>query len=233
MIVVPPARNPEELGTVIPHAGICEVGVGQPMSLPQSPTKPCAFDVSRMIAFRSFVHLVTFLVALSITFAESEPTAENLADWSELDVPEFKAWKISKYDGYNYPFNGGSKILFFQTSTGLSFQIMAAHPDHWTPEDRIAKRQVFYIVHKDRYYFIEPASDQEEQLRGKLLDAQTRLKRTKKGDPRDLGAIAHFVKTRKQMFPLGEDGADQPATAAESKTEGEEKPKPESEVRSQ
>ncbi len=34
MIVIPPARIPEEPGAVIPHAGICEGGVGQPASLP-------------------------------------------------------------------------------------------------------------------------------------------------------------------------------------------------------
>ena len=34
MIEVPPARIPEEPGAVIPHAGICEGGVGKPKSLP-------------------------------------------------------------------------------------------------------------------------------------------------------------------------------------------------------
>lgn len=34
MIEVPPARIPEEPGAVIPHAGICEGGVGQPTFLP-------------------------------------------------------------------------------------------------------------------------------------------------------------------------------------------------------
>jgi len=34
MIEVPPARIPEEPGAVVPHAGICEGGVGQPTSLP-------------------------------------------------------------------------------------------------------------------------------------------------------------------------------------------------------
>ncbi len=34
MIVIPPARIPEEPGAVIPHAGICEGGAGQPASLP-------------------------------------------------------------------------------------------------------------------------------------------------------------------------------------------------------
>jgi len=33
-IEVPPARIPEEPGAVIPHAGICKGGVGQPTSLP-------------------------------------------------------------------------------------------------------------------------------------------------------------------------------------------------------
>jgi len=33
-IVVPLARIPEEPGAVVPHAGICEGGVGQPASLP-------------------------------------------------------------------------------------------------------------------------------------------------------------------------------------------------------
>ena len=33
-IVIPPARIPEEPGAVIPHAGICEGGVGNPASLP-------------------------------------------------------------------------------------------------------------------------------------------------------------------------------------------------------
>jgi hypothetical protein len=34
--LVPCARIPEEPGAVIPHAGICEGGTGQPVSLPQS-----------------------------------------------------------------------------------------------------------------------------------------------------------------------------------------------------
>jgi hypothetical protein len=34
MIEIPPARIPEEPGAVIPHAGICKGGVGQPASLP-------------------------------------------------------------------------------------------------------------------------------------------------------------------------------------------------------
>jgi hypothetical protein len=34
MIEVPLARIPEEPGAVIPHAGICEGGVGQPTFLP-------------------------------------------------------------------------------------------------------------------------------------------------------------------------------------------------------
>ena len=34
MIEVPPARILEEPGAVVPHAGICEGGVGQPTSLP-------------------------------------------------------------------------------------------------------------------------------------------------------------------------------------------------------
>ena len=34
--LVPCARLPEEPGAVIPHAGICEGGTGQPVSLPQS-----------------------------------------------------------------------------------------------------------------------------------------------------------------------------------------------------
>ena len=36
--LVPCARFSEEPGAVIPHAGICEGGVGQPASLPQSAT---------------------------------------------------------------------------------------------------------------------------------------------------------------------------------------------------
>ena len=34
MVKVPPVRIPEEPGAVIPHAGICEGGVGQTTSLP-------------------------------------------------------------------------------------------------------------------------------------------------------------------------------------------------------
>ena len=34
--LVPRARFPEEAGAVVPHAGICEGGTGQPVSLPQS-----------------------------------------------------------------------------------------------------------------------------------------------------------------------------------------------------
>ena len=35
-VPVPRARFPEEPGAVVPHAGICEGGTGQPVSLPQS-----------------------------------------------------------------------------------------------------------------------------------------------------------------------------------------------------
>ncbi len=34
MIEVPLVRIPEESGAVIPHAGICDGGAGQPASLP-------------------------------------------------------------------------------------------------------------------------------------------------------------------------------------------------------
>jgi hypothetical protein len=34
MFEVPLARIPEEPGAVVPHAGICKGGVGQPASLP-------------------------------------------------------------------------------------------------------------------------------------------------------------------------------------------------------
>jgi len=39
MIEVPPARIPEKPGAVIPHAGICEGGLGQSTSLPSSGKK--------------------------------------------------------------------------------------------------------------------------------------------------------------------------------------------------
>jgi len=40
MIKVPPTRIPEEPGAVIPHARICERGVGQLKSLPYSKMPP-------------------------------------------------------------------------------------------------------------------------------------------------------------------------------------------------
>jgi hypothetical protein len=187
-----------------------------------------------MYAPRIFVYLVMFVVALSATSVESKPTAENIGKWPELESLEFKKWKISVYNGNNYPFEEGSKIWSFQTSSGISFQIVAAHPDYWTLEDRNAKRQAFYVVHKDRYYLIEPGSDHEEQLMSKLLDAQARLSRTKKGDPRDLGGVAYFLQNRKPIFNLREQaGGGQSATVPESISEGDKKAQPESEERPQ
>jgi len=53
MVEVPPARIPEEPGAVVPHAGICEGGVGQPTSLPQSPINPAIRHQKSILNIRS------------------------------------------------------------------------------------------------------------------------------------------------------------------------------------
>lgn len=101
----------------------------------------------------------------AIMAAEPSLPPENLrASWMELAEFGFTGWKIAAYKGFAEPFDGGSKVFSFETDEGVNFAIMAANPKYWTDADRLAGKQVFYLLHKNRFYRVEPKSDKEAAL---------------------------------------------------------------------
>ena len=130
-------------------------------------------------------HALLLAIAAHLTLfthgeEESKPPPKNLrAPWVELAELKFTDWKIAAYKGFAEPFDGGSKVFSFETENGLGFAIMAANPEYWTAADLKAKKQVFYLVHKNRFYRIESESDGEVAVISMLEAAAAMLEGTK------------------------------------------------------
>jgi len=128
------------------------------------------------------------------------PPDELRADWSELKEIKFNEWTIKSFDGWAIPFDGGSKVFSFQTTSGERFDIMAANPGYWTDEDKKAGKQVFFVIRKNRFYRIAPDSDEERSVIKKLDAARTTLSGQGEKDPKLLTGLIERLKTRDLMF---------------------------------
>ncbi len=103
------------------------------------------------------------------------PPKELCAEWKELEAKKFAGWKIKDFLGWDVPFDGGSKVFFFVSDGGERFDLMVANPAYWTAQDKAARRQVFMVIHKNRFYRIEPKGDEERNLVEKLTTAAAML----------------------------------------------------------
>lgn len=77
---------------------------------------------------------------------------------------------------------------------------MAANPAYWTAQDKKERRQVFYVIHKNRFYRVEPKSDAEKNLIKKLTVAASQLSGEGKEDPKLLKSLAERLESRKPIF---------------------------------
>ena len=150
--------------------------------------------------------LVQLILAMSLmlTIAHAEdailPPKELRAEWEELHKLKFEEWSIKKFRGWDVPFDGGSKVFFFESDGGDRFDLMVANPGYWTAEDKKESRQVFIVIHKNRLYRIDPKSDEEKNMIMKLADAAKRLQGKGKTDPKLLTSLAKRLESREPIF---------------------------------
>ncbi len=128
------------------------------------------------------------------------PPEQLRANWQELHKLDFADWKIRDYLGWSIPFDGGSKVFFFESDEGERFDLMAANPAYWTEQDRKKHRQVFFVIHKNRFYRITPKSKNERCIIKKLTDAAARLSGGGRKNPKLLRSLARHLESRKPIF---------------------------------
>ena len=154
------------------------------------------------------MRIISRLLALTIPLALFANAGGNLrlppdelrADWSELKELKFSEWAIKSFDGWASPFDGGSKVFFFQTTSGERFDIMVANPGYWTDEDKKAGRQVFFIIRNNRFYRIDARSAEEKNIIEKLTNAAARLTGEGMKAPELLTSLAKRLESREPAF---------------------------------
>lgn len=150
--------------------------------------------------------LIRLVLAISVTLtmvhAEDEtlPPKNLRAEWTGLEELKFSDWEIKSFLGWEVPFDGGSKIFLFESDRGERFDLMVANPAYWTAQDKKERRQVFIVIHKNRFYRIAPKSDGEKSMIEKLTQAAGRLSGVGKTDPKLLTSLAERLKSREPIF---------------------------------
>lgn len=142
---------------------------------------------------------------LTLVYAEDTedailPPKDQRAEWTELQVQKFSEWSIKIFLGWDVPFDGGSKVFFFESDGGESFDLVVAHPNYWTAQDKKQHRQVFLIRHKNRFYRIEPKSTEEKNMIEKLSKAAGQLSGEGKKNPKLLTSLAERLESRESIF---------------------------------
>jgi hypothetical protein len=151
---------------------------------------------------RTLLGLLLLIAHTTISGADDAmlPPKELRAEWAELEDQKFAAWSIKSFLGWDIPFDGGSKVFFFESDSGERFDVMVANPDYWTKLDKKNRRQVFLVVHKNRFYRIEPKSEEEKNMIEKLLNAANALSGEAKRDPKLLKSLAERLESRESIF---------------------------------
>jgi hypothetical protein len=146
--------------------------------------------------------LLVISTALTLVHAEDAnlPSKGLRAEWSELQELKFSDWSIKNFLGWDVPFDGGSKVFFFEADGGERFDLMVANPAYWTAQDKKERRQVFIVIHKNRFYRVEPKSDEEKNMIGKLTKAAGQLSGEGKKDPKLLTSLAERLESREPIF---------------------------------
>lgn len=149
---------------------------------------------------------ILFLLAISIvaTFAQAEdgllPPRELRAEWTELHERKFSDWSIKTFHGWGVVADGGSNVFSFESHNGERFDIVVANPAYWNAEDKKEGLQVYFVVHKTRFYRIEPKSAEEKNLIVKLSNAAERLSGEGTKDPKLLSRLATRLESRESAY---------------------------------
>ncbi len=128
------------------------------------------------------------------------PPKDLRAEWTDLQKLKFSEWGIKSFLGWDVPFDGGSKVFFFESDGGERFDLVVANPGYWTAQDKKESRQVFLVIHKNRFYRIDPKSEEEKNMIEKLTEAAGKLSGEGKKDPKLLTSLAERLESREPMF---------------------------------
>ncbi|HEX7262335.1 MAG TPA: hypothetical protein VF258_11015, partial [Luteolibacter sp.] len=149
------------------------------------------------------IRLLLFIfVATTLAQAADKimPGKDLLAEWKEIQELKFSDWTIKKFLGWDIAGDGGSKGYFFESDGGERFDVIVANPAYWTEEDKQERRQVFFVIHKSRFYRIEPKSVEERNIIEKLTKAAELLTGDGKKDPKLLTSLAQRLESREPAF---------------------------------
>ena len=153
---------------------------------------------------RAVTAILWLTLAASMGADERLPPKELRADWQQFK--EFTDLNIEAFTGWDTPFDGGSKVFFFRSTTGIVFDVVAANPAYWTDADKKARRQVFYVIRKRRFHRLDPGSAQEKALIRMLEKARPRLEGSERTDPKLLDSLLARLRDRRPMFDLDPSG---------------------------
>lgn len=152
---------------------------------------------------RTFARIILVISSI-ITLVQADdnllPPKELRAEWKELQEQKFSDWSIKSFLGWDVPFDGGSKVFFLESDGGERFDLVVANPAYWTAQDKKERRQVFFVIHKNRFYRIDPKSDEEKDMIKKLSQAGERLTGEGKKDPKLLTSLAGILESREPIF---------------------------------
>ncbi|MES2474315.1 MAG: hypothetical protein V4640_00950 [Verrucomicrobiota bacterium] len=151
----------------------------------------------------TFVRML-LVISTNLTLARADdemlPPKDLRAEWTELQELKFSNWGIKSFLGWDVPFDGGSKVFFFESEGGERFDLVVANPGYWTAQDKKESCQVFLVRHKNRFYRIEPKSDEEKNMIEKLTDAARKLSGEGKKDSKLLTSLAERLESREPIF---------------------------------
>lgn len=151
---------------------------------------------------KSLFVTLAFALCPLIVRADIFPPQKLRAAWSEWE--DFSKWQIKEFNGWEVPFDGGSKVFFFQSASGDRFEVMAANPAYWTEQDKKDRKQVFLVIRNNRFYRLEPGSNQETELIRMIEDARPGLTGQGKTDPKLLKGLVERIRDRKPMFDVND-----------------------------
>lgn len=151
-------------------------------------------------------NLILLLLAISINTTSVQaddgllPPKDLRAEWKELHDKKFPDWTIKTFHGWGNVADGGSNVFSFESHEGERFELVVANPAYWNAEDKKEGHQVYFVIHKNRFYRLEPKSEEEKNIIEKLSDAAERLSGKGTKDPKLLLRLASRLESRESAF---------------------------------
>lgn len=148
--------------------------------------------------------LLSLAISIITTLVQADdgllPPKDLRAEWPELHEQKFSDWTIKTFHGWGNVADGGSNVFSFESHSGEKFDLVIANPAYWNAEDKKEGRQVYFVIHKNRFYRIEPKSEEEKNIIEKLANAAERLSGEGTKDPKLLSSLAKRLESRESAF---------------------------------